>query len=445
MNANLLLGIGWPDEAAFNFPYGLASALALFLTVWLLAFLKRMVDEHEHLTKEKELEDQAAAPADEEDDEKDPRTAGHGPGGKPLVMLALLLSVGPTLVLAQEVKDPAPSITFGAVVETYFGWNFNKPDNRVTAFRGFDARHDSFALSNAVLDAHWNAGAVSGRLALQTGDTPDIYYGAEAASDVRHILEATLAWKAPVGKGLILDGGIFLSPIGPETILIKDNWNWSRSTLFFGLPFYHAGMRAAYPVSERWNLTGAVYNGWNNVTDTNGNKSLSVQALYTKPDKVTASVLYFGGVERPRGAPEGQPWRNLFDSHITVSVSKTLSLQAHVDAGFEDTTFGRASWRGASIAARVKAQAWMYLAGRADILDETIPSSSAGTASALFFPTSRVHSFTATLDARPADRMSARLEFRHDGARDPIYFKGAPSAPTAKTQSTLTFGLTAWF
>ena len=444
MNTHFLLGVGWPDEASFTLPYGLASALALFLTVWLLAFLKRTADEHERLTRERELEDQAAAPADEEDEEED-RKAAPAPGGKPLAILALLLSLGPTLVRAQEAKEPAPSITFGAGVETYFGWNFNKPENGVTAFRGFDARHDSFALSNAVLDAHWNAGAVSGRLALQTGDTPDIYYGAEAASDVRHVLEATLAWKAPVGKGLILDGGIFLSPIGPETILIRDNWNWSRSTLFFGLPFYHAGMRATYPVSERWNLTTAVYNGWNNVTDTNGKKSASVQALYTKPDKITASLLYFGGVERPRGAPEGQPWRNLFDSHLTVSVSKALSLQAHADAGFEDTTFGRASWRGASIAARVKAQAWLYLAGRADILDETTPSSSAGTASALFFPTSRVHSFTATLDARPADRMSVRLEFRHDVAADAIYFKGPSSAPTAKTQSTLTLGLTAWF
>jgi len=446
MNTHPLLGIGWPDEAAFNLPYGLASALALLLTVWLLAFLKRTADEHVRLTREKEREDQAAAPADEEDPTKDDGPTGaNDPGGRPLVILALLLSLGPAAAPAQEAKDPAPSITLGAAVETYFGWNFNRPENGVTAFRGFDARHDSFALSNAVLDARWNAGAVSGRLALQTGDTPDIYYGAEATSDLRHILEATVAWKAPVGKGLTLDGGLFLSPIGPETILIKENWTWSRSTLFFGLPFYHVGMRATYPVTGRWSLTGAVYNGWNNVTDTNGKKSVSAQALYTRPDKVTASLLYFGGVERPRGAPEGQPWRSLFDAHVTVSVSKTLSVQAHADAGFEDTTFGRASWRGASIAARVQARAWLYLAARADVLDETIPASSAGTASALFFPTSRVRSFTATLDARPADRVSARLEFRHDAAADPIYFKRSSSAPSAKSQSTLTLGLTAWF
>ena len=444
MNTNFLLGVGWPDAATSSVPYGLASALALLLTVWLLAFLRRMADEHYRLLKEKEREDAAAAAADEEDAERGVAST-HPDPKKPLILAGFLLCLGPARAPAQEAKDAGPSITLGAFVETYFSWNFNRPQSGLTAFRGFDARHNSFALSNAVLDTRWTAGAISGRLALQTGDTPDIYYGAEASSDVRHILEATLSWKAPVGKGLTLDGGVFLSPIGPETILIKDNWTWSRSTLFFGLPFYHAGLRATYPVSERWSLTGAVYNGWNNVTDTNGKKSVSVQALYAKPDKATASLLYFGGVERPRGVSEGEPWRHLFDSHITVSVSKTLSLQAHADAGFEDTTFGRASWRGASIAARAQARPWLYVAGRADILHETIPSSDAGAASALFFPTTRVHSFTGTLDARPADRMSARLEFRRDAAKDPIYFRGAPSAPSARSQSTLTFGLTAWF
>ena len=433
MNTNLLLGIGWPGEATFPIPYEVACLLALLVTLLLLNFLKRIADESQRLHDEEEEENRKAAR-----DESGPETL--------LIALATLLGIGPGFARADEAKDPPPALTVGAYVETYFGWNFNKPENGVTAFRGFDARHDSFALSNAVLDTHWSAGAVSGRLALQTGDTPDIYYGAEATSDIRHILEATVAWKAPVGKGLTMDGGIFLSPIGPEGIPVKDNWNWSRSTLFFGLPFYHAGARATYAVSERWNVTGGVFNGWNNVTDTNGKKSISVQGLYTRPDKVTWSALYFGGVERPRGAPEGQPWRNLFDSHITVTVSPSLSIQAHADGGFENTTVGRSSWRAGALSARVKANRWLYLAGRADILDETIPSSPAGSASSLFFPTTRVQSLTGTFDARPTDHVSIRLEFRHDSAADPIYFRGGSNAAaSAKSQSTVTFGMTAWF
>jgi hypothetical protein len=377
-----------------------------------------------------------------------PRRRPHSPRSDRAALVmggAMALAVSPTAAMAEDPAPAPPSITLGAFVETYLAWNFNRPESGVTAYRGFDARHNSFALSNAVVDTRWTAGAISGRLALQTGDTPDVYYGAEATSDVRHVLEATLAWKAPAGKGLTLDGGIFLSPIGPEAIPVKDNWTWSRSTLFYGLPFYHAGFRASYPVSERWNVTAGVYNGWNNVTDTNGKKSISLQGLYTKPDKITASLLYFGGAERPRGSAEGEPWRNLFDSHIAITVSPTLSILAHADTGFENTTFGRASWRAGALAARVKVNPWLHVAGRADVLDETTPSSQAGTAAMLFFPTKRVSSLTATLDARPADSMSVRLEFRRDSAEGPIYFKKAEPAPSAKSQSTLTLGLTAWF
>ena len=441
MNTTLLLGIGWPDEVHLDSPYGLASAIAFVLAVWFMALLKRTADAHYRLRQEEEAE---RANANEGESRADPTTTLH----PMMIAVAISMATVPALASADAAataKEPGPAINMAAYVETYFAWNFNKPDNGVTAFRGFDARHNSFALSNAVVDTRWTAGSVSGRLALQTGDTPDIYYGAEATSDVRHVLEATMAWKAPVGKGLTLDAGIFLSPIGPEGIPVKDNWTWSRSTLFYGLPFYHAGARATYTVSERLNVTGGVYNGWNNVTDTNGKKSVSLQGLYTKPDKVTASFLYFGGVERPRGAAEGQPWRNLFDAHITVAVSPTFSVQAHANAGFENTAFGRASWRAGALAARVKANRWLYIAGRADLLGETIPSSRAGSASSLFFPTTRVQSLTGTVDARPNDHMSVRLELRRDSAKDAIYFKGPGEALSAKAQSTMTFGITAWF
>lgn len=422
MNADLLLGVGAPGEPTSDARYWLASIIALILTVAFVLLFRLTVG----------------------------RPAGRKKGSRTsrkAMLLVLILSpaLNPQAARAEDAAPTPPAITVGAFVETYVAWNFNRPENGVTAFRGFDARHNSFALSNAVIDTRWTAGAIAGRLALQTGDTPDIYYGSEATSDVRHVLEATIAWKAPIGKGLTLDGGLFLSPIGPEAVPVKDNWTWSRSTLFYALPFYHAGFRATYPLGDRWNVIAGVYNGWNSVTDTNGKKSISVQGLYTKPDKVTASLLYFGGAERARGSAEGEPWRNLFDAHFTITVSPTLSVQGHADAGFENTTFGRASWRAGALAARVKATSWLYVAGRVDLLDETTPASRAGAAAAIFFPTKRVSSLTGTLDARPDGRLSARLECRRDSAEGPIYFKKADPTPSAKSQSTLTLGLTAWF
>ena len=60
---------------------------------------------------------------------------------------------------------------------------------------------------------------------------------------------------------------------------------------------------------------------------------------------------------------------------------------------------------------------------------------------------------TATLDARPHDNVSVRLEYRHDAADGPTYFRGAVATdartrafiPNARSQDTLTLGVTTWF
>ena len=71
------------------------------------------------------------------------------------------------------------------------------------------------------------------------------------------IAQANVAYKAPLGRGLLIEGGIFLSPVGPEGMAIKDQWNWSRSNLFFGLPFYHTGLKVSYAFTDR-----LFTNGW---------------------------------------------------------------------------------------------------------------------------------------------------------------------------------------
>lgn len=367
-----------------------------------------------------------------------------------------------TVASAQEASpDPTPSpgpktVNVTGYLETFYSWNFERPGNDVTAFRGFDNRHDSLTIGNAVLDAAWSSGSVSGRVALQVGHTPETYYLAEPASpavggtgksnnDVwKYLQQANLGWRAPVGRGLNVEMGLFLSPIGPEGIAVKDNWNWSRSDPFYGLPFYHTGLRATYAASGRLALTGAVYNGWNSVTDNNDAKSVSAQGVYSVPDKLTASVLYFGGNERPKGAPEGSPWRHLFDGHVTVTATPSLAFQFHADGGFESNAYGRSDWFASAAAVRVKAAPWLWVAARGDVFRETVATNELGTAAAIFWPVDRVSSATFTLDARPQAALSIRLEYRRDSGSGPLYF-GRDGDPDQTRQDTVTFGMTAWF
>lgn len=220
-------------------------------------------------------------------------------------------------VLTTPAKAASP-FTLGGYGEAYYQWNFNDPTNDITNFRGFDNRHNSFTLSNVALDAQWDDTGLIGRLTLQVGHTPATYYLAEPTSEGTSAANGSSAslWQylqqAYVGhrfgseQPLSVSVGLFLSPIGPESMAIKDNWNWSRSNLFLGLPFYHAGARVAYAVTDAWVVTLAGYNGWNCVVDNNAQKSVSAQVTYTTP-AVVLSALYFAGesrgpAARPRGA-----------------------------------------------------------------------------------------------------------------------------------------------
>jgi hypothetical protein len=355
----------------------------------------------------------------------------------------------------------ADAYQLSGYVEAFYQWNFNQPSNGITAWRGFDNRHNAFTISNAVIDLQWDFEDVVGRVALQVGHTPSSYYLAEpgrsGAAGVnasgaelwKYVQQAFAGYRFPVGRGLLVQAGLFLSPIGPEGIAVRDNWTWSRSTLFFALPYYHAGVRASVPLTERWAVTVAAYNGWNSVVDNNPEKSVSAQATWAVPGQLALSLLYFGGVERPVGAAEGRAWRHLLDAHVTWFPTRRVALLAHVNGGLEPSALGLAAWAGAALSGRLEVRPWLFLAVRGDVLHERVPAGGG----ALFFGLPVVASGTATVDARPHPRVSFRLEYRRDQASAPLYFQGlvagdgqgAPWVPTRAAQDTLTLGATTWF
>jgi hypothetical protein len=387
--------------------------------------------------------------------------------------LALALALLPLSARAQTPDNAVRSgsdarVSLSGYAEVGYQWNFNAPSNGLTNFRGFDTQHNSVNVQNVVLDATGTLGPVSARLALQVGSTPETYYLAEpdrrSAGSVgrsdrdvwKYLQQAIVAWRAPVGRGLLVEAGVFLSPIGPEGMAIKDQWNWSRSNLFFGLPFYHTGLRLSYPTSERVTLTLAGFNGWNSVGDNNEEKSVMLQVAYTVTDRVTFNALYFGGVERAHGDPTraggSVPWRSLFDTYLQVQARPWLALMVHANAGFEPGALGTAWWVAGALYARARLRPWLYLAARGDVFHETPAQQGGQTSGSIFWPGRWVASGTATLEARPHANVSLRLEFRHDEAEAEMYFRGLVGTdasgafvPNARTQDTLTAGMTAWF
>jgi hypothetical protein len=356
-----------------------------------------------------------------------------------------------------KAEHAAPKLVPIGYVEASYSYNFNRPSNGITNYRGFDNRHNTFTLANVALGAQFESDPVEARLVLQMGHTPSSYYAAEPAragaaganaSDAalwKYLQEAWVAYKAPVGRGLRLQLGLTLSPVGIETMAIRDSWNWSRSNLFYGLPFYHTGLKATYSLTDSLSISTGVYNGWNSVVDNNEEKSVTGSIAY-KADGVAAQLLYFGGIERPTGSREGPYWRHLFDAYAQWDVTDRVSVMGQADAGFEPNRFGTSHWYAGAIYGRLRIVSWLYFAARGDRFWED----SAG-ATPLFWPVRWVSSGTATVDVRPHDHVSVRLEYRHDQADGDIYFKrdvatdaSGAFVPNANAQDTTTLGVTGW-
>lgn len=372
----------------------------------------------------------------------------------------------PALALAQPQPDPPPppTVTVGGYLEAYYQGHFQNPSNGLTSFRGFDNRSRTFTLSNVALDVKGEQGPISARIVFQIGHTPSTYYLAEPASPGSGSVNASSGelWKylqaATVSARLpgesVLEAGLFPSPIGPEVIPIKDNINWSRSNLFFGLPFFHTGVTLARPLGGGWTGKLHLYNGWNSVVDNNRYPSVAASAAYASANgRTTAQLLYFGGIERATGAPEGKPWRHLFDAVVQHTVSDELTLAAHADAGVEPNDIGTSSWIAGAVYVKHALGARLYAAARGDYFYEKVAEDGSATASPIFWPTRWMASGTATLAYHPVDNVSVRLEYRHDHADSEVFFGGEVAVdpvssafvPDRRTQDTATLGVTAWF
>lgn len=362
---------------------------------------------------------------------------------------------------AQPSGPPTPPFALGGYAETFWQWNFNRPDNGITNYRGFDNRHNAFTLANVAVDLQADAADVVARLTLQIGHTPSTYYLSEPRSDGtaganesdaslwKYLQQAWVGYRFhPWGRPLVLSAGLFLSPIGPESMAVRENWTWSRSNLFFGLPFYHTGVRLTLAVTDAWSVTLAGYNGWNSVVDNNRDKSLALSAVYAPSDALQLGLLYFGGCERPEDAPEGQPWRHTVDAHVTWQISERWGVIGHLDYGLESNDVGTSWWAAGQALGRLALHDTLSFALRGDLFREHVATNGGRSASAIFWPSAWVTSTTLTLDYHPDPHVSFRLEFRHDHAESRMYYRGQvadAAVPDADRQSTLTVGATAGF
>ena len=328
--------------------------------------------------------------------------------------------------------------TISGSVDGYYGFDFGHPASRQAGLRVFDNYTNQFSLNLAEIVIKKDPGASTGRLGynltLGYGNAMDVvnYTAPQAgASFNRNVEQAYVSYLAPIGKGLKIDFGKFVTPAGAEVIESVPNWNYSRGILFgYAIPFYHFGLRAAYAFNPKVTLTGILANGWNDMVALNTGKTYGFSLAWAPSSKVSVTQNYLAG---PQMVDTNSHWRHLTDTVVQFNVTPKLSLMENFDWGGGDMVsgVGSAYWTGIATYARYAFDDRYAFAVRYEYYDDH-DGFTTGVAQ-------HINEYTLTFERTFARHLITRLEFRRDMSDVPFFPRGV--ADLSKNQNTADIGL----
>ncbi len=313
---------------------------------------------------------------------------------------------------------PAPSaikpwyeeIAVNGLVSASYSYNFNRPDSGTNQLRVFDFDDNTFKVDVAEIvlqKAVGKPGEAGFRVDLAAGSSiPRVSssFGLLQGQDV-DLQQAFVSWIAPLGSGLRLDAGKFVTHLGYEVIEGYDgaNDNASRSFLFgFAIPFAHTGLKASYTFSDQLAGMFEICNGWDVARDNNTSKSVGLQLTWTPTKAVTIYGNFMTGPER---ANVNSDPRSIFNvvAQWKITDLTVFALDAVYGSEKKAVTPGEtASWSGIAGYARLGVSGVFAVCLRAEFFNDA-DGARTGTPQ-------KVKEITVT----PEFKVSSHLTFRGD-------------------------------
>ncbi len=340
---------------------------------------------------------------------------------------------------------------FGGFVDFAYLHSFNDPANHLFRNRGTTFKLNEPALDMAAAyirkaateQSRWGA-----ELTVQAGEDSEVFgFSATApnlpgANGLRHLGPTDVSYLAPIGKGLTIQGGIFSSLIGYDSLYARDNLNYTRPWGADYTPYLMFGVNAAYPFTAKLTGTFFVVNGYWHLGNANSVPSSGTQLAYKATDHTTLKQTVMYGPHQADTSLEF--WRFLSDSiaewkrdPVTIAFEYQLSTERVATA-----TRPRAYWSAAQLPMH-----W--------VMDERKHWSASLRPEFAWDSDGRwtgyrqtVKAVTTTLEYRVPYKQATgifRLEYRHDDSRGPSggFFTDGTTSSVRLTpaQDLLVFGV----
>ena len=348
-------------------------------------------------------------------------------------------------------QSSKPEWHCGGFVDAGYLLDFNHPANRLFRSRGTTWHVDRLHLNMAGFYLRKKASEESPwgvELTAQAGKDTEVFGFSATAPNIggfkylRHLGPTNASYFAPVGKGLTLQGGIFSSLIGYDSLYAKDNFEYTRPWGADFTPYFMMGVNASYPFNKKLTGTFFVVNGYWHLAHANNVPSWGGQLAYAANSRVTLKETVMFGPHQTDTSFKF--WRSLSDTIVERKTDRITFAFEYIYSSENVVAPGnpRALMMSAQLpihwtinkrwSATVRPEVFWDRDGRWTLARQTVKA------------------LTSTLEYRIPYKWSNtifRLEHRYDDSRGPDggFFRGAELRPgvvgLTPTQHLLIFGL----
>lgn len=247
---------------------------------------------------------------------------------------------------------------YGACLDASVMGDPNAPSNHLFRNRGTTPRVDELAVNMAAAYLRKPPAAsspVGFELTVQAGRDADLFAFSAVAPHVSgadvllHLGPTDVSYRAPVGDGLTIQGGIFNSLIGYDSLYARDNLAYTRPWGADYTPYLMMGVNASYSVDPRVTVTGFIINGYFHLAHANDAPSLGAQVQWKPNDTVTIKQTTLYGSHQPETALAN--WRLLSDTIVEKRSSRVTAAGEYQFGSEAVAAHGnaRAQWMAAQL------------------------------------------------------------------------------------------------
>jgi hypothetical protein len=363
----------------------------------------------------------------------------------------LLADTGPAdsslMGVADKLGVSKPLNDFGLVIGGYVegGVTYNFRNTKINQGRVFDFEAQDPTLNQLVV--YIDKAIDFKKKEFQVGGHVEMMYGADArlihANGIMDVPNASsgpnnqfdptqfyLDFFVPVGNGLNIRAGKFVTLLGQETINPTGNALYSHSYLFgFAIPFTHTGVYGTYAISDTMTVDLGVSRGWEQGFKDNNNDSIDVFGRLTwLLNEKSATKVLITGIGGPEQAGDSGDYRYVLDVIFTTKIGDQLTLTVNGDWGYENHAAldgGAAQWYGVAtyLGYTLPGVEWLTLNARGEWFEDPDGARGLGTLGSVW-------EVTVGLDIKPLASnknfasLHIRPEIRWDYSNDPFFAGG---------------------